>query len=531
MKSLLQKFLFPTGPFLFLVLALPFVEDLSKFLSLPEGLHHYIWQFFAILAWIFGGVIAWNLINQGLTRYNSQELKRKIAPALMRSIAFVVISLVVVAGVTAQVFHQDITALWAMSGGLGLILGFALQGLIGDFFSGITINAEGSIKVGDFIILNNIRLSPIPLNGKVIDISWHATKIRTQDNTLLVIPNHLLNTTVITNLSSPSPETAFELNLVFSPRESPARLDRILAAAALATPDVLTIPPPKVYAGKFSGDGQEVIVKAWYHQGKTAIQEVQSELMNSVKQHLYLAGISPFNPLWKIEEQFDELSERGLIMDKVELFKGLEETERIYISANLKKRVFEKGDWVVREGDKGESLYIILEGVIKVSIEKEGETIELSRLEPGAFFGEMSLFAGEPRSADVSCETDVSLFEVTFDLLENLLRSSPSAVKALAAAWTMREAKNRTLLEHQKEVDLEQLEVEVLSRLKKRFSAYAQGGFNTEQGPVFMPVDSCSPIALLVPKVGARDSQLLAKASVVLGACLPRPNSYMGHNK
>ncbi|MDX2470127.1 MAG: mechanosensitive ion channel family protein [SAR324 cluster bacterium] len=529
MKNIIKTVTIQAGPFLALILVLPFLKLASEAILLPANFHLYLWQFVASLAWILGGGLAWRLINLLLAHYSSQRLQRKIAPALLRSIAFVSVSLTVIAGVMAQVFHQDITALWAMSGGVGLILGFALQGLIGDFFSGITINAEGSIKVGDYIILNNIRLAPEPLNGKVIDISWHATKIRTQENSLLVIPNHLLNTTVITNLSSPSPETAFELSVVFSPRESPARLERVLAAAALATTDVLHIPQPRILAGNFSGDGQEIIIKAWYTQGKTQIQDVKSDLMNAVKQHLYLAGISPFNPLWKIEDQNDELSQRGQVMDKVGLFAGLEETERIFIAANLQKQRFSKGDWVFREGDNGESLYIILEGVVAVSTNKQGETVELARLEPGSFFGEMSLFAGEPRSADISCITEVILFEVNFDLMENLLKSSPKAIKSLGLAWAERQASNLELL-GKPSVPIEELEQEAYKNLKKHFSGYNEGGRLIGEGPGFMPVDSSSPIALLIPQIGARDPYYLAKASVILGAGLPRPNHFTQKN-
>lgn len=62
------------------------------------------------------------------------------------------------------------------------------------------------------------------------------------------------------------------------------------------------------------------------------------------------------------------------------------------------------GEVIVRKGDVGESMYIVIKGEVEVSIdspEKNAAALFLGTLGPGEFFGEMSLFTGRPRSATV----------------------------------------------------------------------------------------------------------------------------------
>jgi len=75
----------------------------------------------------------------------------------------------------------------------GLAMALALQDTLSNLFAGIHILAEHTIRVGDFIRLENGQ------EGVVADIGWRTTRIRMQLNTMVIVPNSKLAQSVVTN--------------------------------------------------------------------------------------------------------------------------------------------------------------------------------------------------------------------------------------------------------------------------------------------------------------------------------------------
>jgi CRP-like cAMP-binding protein len=96
---------------------------------------------------------------------------------------------------------------------------------------------------------------------------------------------------------------------------------------------------------------------------------------------------------------------------------------------------------VVKQGERGDTMYLILDGELRVRLMVgEKETI-LSTLGPGDFFGDMSLFDHGPRSADVVANVDSTVLKISATRFEELAQQSPdlaapfllATVKTLAA--------------------------------------------------------------------------------------------------
>jgi len=85
------------------------------------------------------------------------------------------------------------------------------------------------------------------------------------------------------------------------------------------------------------------------------------------------------------------------IFASIPLFKGFGEDELKAIANSSKTATYKPGEAIVREGDAGLGAYVIVEG--KASVKRKGKTV--AHLKKGSFFGEMSLFDNQPRSADV----------------------------------------------------------------------------------------------------------------------------------
>jgi len=97
-------------------------------------------------------------------------------------------------------FNIEITPLIATLGVGGIAVGFALQDTLSNFFAGLHIVSDKPIRIGDFIEIEE------NISGYVEDIGWRSTRIRTLSNTIVIVPNSKIASSVITNDSLPVPE-------------------------------------------------------------------------------------------------------------------------------------------------------------------------------------------------------------------------------------------------------------------------------------------------------------------------------------
>src|SRR3990172_6423202 len=91
------------------------------------------------------------------------------------------------------------------------------------------------------------------------------------------------------------------------------------------------------------------------------------------------------------------------------------------------KRQWRKGSQIISEGDEGDAIYLVLSGKVKVVLYgEEGREIVLSIMKEGDIFGEMALFDGEPRSANVEAIEDAECFVIRGDNLLKYIKNHPA---------------------------------------------------------------------------------------------------------
>lgn len=88
---------------------------------------------------------------------------------------------------------------------------------------------------------------------------------------------------------------------------------------------------------------------------------------------------------------------------------------------------FGSGEEILRQGQHNASLFLLEEGLLHVRREAKGHNVLLGRLEPGSFFGEISLFDPGPTTATVHALTDGQLLELRRDHFDEFRRRCPSA--------------------------------------------------------------------------------------------------------
>ncbi len=120
----------------------------------------------------------------------------------------------------------------------------------------------------------------------------------------------------------------------------------------------------------------------------------------------------------------DDLTDR---IKSVPLFSGFNEKELQRVAAIAKEVTFPPGKEIAKQGESGVGFHMITEGEVSVSI----DGVERASLGPGAYFGEMSLLDGGPRSATVTATTELKTISMTSWDFNALLDQFPELARKL----------------------------------------------------------------------------------------------------
>ena len=122
------------------------------------------------------------------------------------------------------------------------------------------------------------------------------------------------------------------------------------------------------------------------------------------------------------------------LLATVQVFSGLEPRELSEIARVAVPRSFDRGEIIFREGDPGDTCYVVRSGTIAIRRDhSDGRSRALAELRPGSIFGELSMFGSETRSATAEALEPTSLVAILRADMQRVIRSSPDiAFKMLA---------------------------------------------------------------------------------------------------
>jgi CRP-like cAMP-binding protein len=179
-------------------------------------------------------------------------------------------------------------------------------------------------------------------------------------------------------------------------------------------------------------------------------------LAEYVKKGLFLQAIAFGKLILKIDPEDEEAlhilqdlsSRKEALLSQKEmkgtsaplLFADLSEVEFQQVLARIKSYQVEKDGLVCKEGEKGDSIYVVTQGkvgIYKYNI-KEKKEILLNTLAAGDFFGEFSFFSHQRRSASARALTDVSLLEMTQEDFDEIKQVYPNIAEVLMTLYKKR---------------------------------------------------------------------------------------------
>jgi small-conductance mechanosensitive channel len=382
-----------------------------------------------------------------------------ILPAVKIDAAFIVVDLVVIGGYivgSIAVLRSnglEPSSVVATSAVVSGILALSLQATLGNILGGIALQLDHSIHAGDWIQL------PDGTQGKVRAVHWRHTVVETRNWDTIIVPNSSLLASNIVILGKREGKLLQHRMWVYFNvdfRYSPSLVIRTVEDALRAVPieRVSSDPLPNVICYDFAKDGRDSFgyyaVRYWLTDLAT-----DDPTSSAVREHVYAAlrraNIPLARPtktvLFAPDDSHDlegraarHRLERAKVLGSVELFAPLTDAERAQIADHLVYAPFAKDETITHQGAVAHWLYILVSGRAEIRTKPEGEerARHVATIQGPAVFGEMGLFTGTPRTADVVALSDVVCYRLDKPGFEQIIHDRPEIAAELAATMAKR---------------------------------------------------------------------------------------------
>ncbi|MBD0274741.1 MAG: mechanosensitive ion channel family protein [Acetobacteraceae bacterium] len=401
---------------------------------------------FALAARDLGGIGGWLALAWGGARSFDILLLRAAAtrrdtpyPRLLGDLVRVVLFAAAAVAIVMLVFGQPAVGLITTSSVAIAVVGFALRNIISDVFSGVALNFDNPYRIGDWIETAE------GCAGRVTEISWRATRLVTRDGAAQMVPNGLIAAHRLVNYGGAEGAYRAFLRVPLDPALPPARAKRILLAGALDAGRSIPGLSPSVILQEVA-DGTAVYLVRFQVPNYEREAPCRDAVASAVLRALQAIGLGVARPARDMHvarrAPAAARPRRQALLRQIGLFRGFTAEERAELEQRMRERFVPRGASIVRQGEAGQSLFVLAEGVLDVTRERGGADVTLDRMVPGDVFGEMSLLTGQARSATVTAETDAVVFEIDKAHLDALLQRRPELAEGLANIMAGREAHN-----------------------------------------------------------------------------------------
>jgi small-conductance mechanosensitive channel/CRP-like cAMP-binding protein len=475
-------------PFAFLILALVLKIDPVRRALFPSGKFHVYLDAALIFFFI---ILLIRFVDGLLLGWHTQKHREYPLPKVLHSLIMAVFYLGILFLILNGTLGINITPFLATSAILTMILGLAFQGVLSNILAGMSLHFTKSFNKNDWIQVGDHE-------GMVLDTNWRETRIFDRYSNIIVLPNDVVASENITNFSHPDKKSALTIPVKASYSAPPSVVLEALLEAAKDVPEVLESPPPEAYVLEYDDFGISYVVKFWikhFARKYPIMTEVGRLIWYKFKRRNIDIPIPVGDKLGEVIRSFvppDEMSDfqieaEGNFQDLIRSSflryqegdkKGellVPEEEIRTFATFLVRHKYAPGEYVFKQGEGGESCYILAKGKIKgeIAYEEKGKKYKSEFVvEPGGIFGEMSLFTGMPRTATGIVEVESELLEISTGDFSRLLGSNLELADVMADLVSKRNQKNQEFLEKIKELSAQDIEIStnkhsILKRLKK----------------------------------------------------------------
>ena len=249
-----------------------------------------------------------------------------------------------------------------------VVIGFALQDTLGNAFAGLAIQSEKPFHVGHWVRVGDHE-------GRVAEVTWRATKLRTKAGNFVILPNNVVAKEAIVNYSEPAAPLRLEVEVGASYLVPPNQVKAAIMEALRHSSRVLTAPSPDVVLLAFEASAITYKARFWiddYQADEASRDEVRTAIYYSFQRH----GIDIPWPIqvqyekeWKEPDVNQKVEEEERLLAGVDLFATLPPELRSQVARSAPMSVYGSGETIVREGEEGQSMFVVVSGSVSVVLE------------------------------------------------------------------------------------------------------------------------------------------------------------------
>ena len=343
----------------------------------------------------------------------------------------------------------DVASLVTTSAVITAVIAFAMQDTLGNVLGGLLLELDRSISVGDWMKLDE-------LSGRVAEIRWRHTAIRTRNGELVIVPNSALMKSRFSVIGDPEREEVRWRRWIWFDVDYDVPAGKVLAAAEQALagaeiPNVAHEPAPDCALIELALGQCRYALRYWLSDPRR-----DDATDSAVRVHLLAAleraGISPSLPKQVSHEVLEtearqaarrarEVEARIAKLAAVDLFAPLSREELAALAGRLAHAPYVAGDVITRQGAVAHWLYILAAGEVEVWVDPgEAPRRCVATLAPGSVFGEMGMLTGAPRTATVIARSDAECYRLDKAGFQDILRARPAIAEAISRMLAARQS-------------------------------------------------------------------------------------------
>ncbi|HXM49475.1 MAG TPA: mechanosensitive ion channel family protein [Pyrinomonadaceae bacterium] len=392
----------------------------------------------ALVLWALFAYFSVRVINAAIFDFAFRVRRGYEAPSLVRNI-FTLVAFTVLFVLIFKSLYTDVQlgAIFTTSAIFGVIIGLALQDTLGNFFAGISLHADRPFQVGDVIVVGQQKHT-----GVVESINWRAIKIRTFQNHIVLVSNSNAAKEAI----EVAPRENLNARLVFFGTlytDSPAKTIHVVRESVRDADNVSEKITPIVRIRNLGDSAIEWEIKYWLDD-YAKYNDTDALVRQRVWYALRRNGLTFASPTLTLHTERkavtrpttaeEQIADR---LSAVDVFSPLSSEELKQLARATMGHVFAPGETLIRAGDEGSSMFVVHNGRVAVQVVERGNPRTVAVLTEGNFFGEMALFTGEPRTANVVALEETEVLEIGHAAMKHIFETNPSLAESIS--WTIAE--------------------------------------------------------------------------------------------
>ena len=369
--------------------------------------------------------------------------KRQISVPRLAVDLFKLVTIVcVVIAILKFIYGMELSGLLVTSTVVSAVIGLAIQDMLANVAAGLGVQMEKPFSVGDWLLIGSHE-------GVVTQLNWRTLTLLTRDRHEILVPNSTVAKTEVVNFSRPTKLQRAHSIIGIAYNHPPGIVKAALARAAQSCPEVADDPPVEVLVKSFGDFSINYDVRFWITDFSRLLQ-ITDDVYSRCWYELKRASITIPFPTHDVtirtasDEQEMQAAERRRaqifeVLRPLPVFEPLSDEQiRTLVGAAALQR-YMQGETLVQQGDRGESLFVIRSGVVRIERSFDGGPMTtMATMSEGDFFGEMSLLTGEPRSASIVAEQETEVVMVSKDAFAPVLEADTGILPGLSAALEAR---------------------------------------------------------------------------------------------